>query len=152
MTPLRNMLILLSAFISGIAVASPSNFSIEIGSALVCSNQVSSEYFNDYMQRFFGKPAFSAGGANWWKVNETLFDSNVQYIIVGLGQNFIGATFKDQPDKLIVKLRDNMGMNFKQTEIGMWVAPSAGVIIRYYDKNTPSKMYCMGSPRTPVSY
>ncbi|MFA6921692.1 MAG: hypothetical protein WC216_07585 [Gallionella sp.] len=145
-------LILLSAFISGAAFTSPDNFSIVVGSALVCHDQVSSNYFDDYMRRFFGKPVFSSGGANWWKVNEKLFDANVQYIIVGLSQDFIGATFKEQPEKLIEKLRDNMGMNFTLTKDGMWVAPSAGVIIRYHDKNTPSKMYCMGSPHSSASY
>ena len=136
---------------SGMAFAAPSHFSVVIGSALVCKDQVSADYFNEYMQKFFGKPAFAAGGANWWKVDEQLFNADVQYIIVGLGQDFIGATFKDNPDKLIAKLRDYMGMDFKQMETEKWVSPTAGVIIRYYDKTTPSKMYCMGSPHTPSS-
>lgn len=152
MTALINKLIFLSLFVSGMAFASPSHFSIVVGSALVCRDQVSADYFNGYMQKFFGKPAFIAGGANWWKVDEKLFNSDVQYIIVGLGQDFIGATFKDDPDKLIAKLRDYMGMDFKQVDAGRWVAPSAVVIIRYYDKTTPSKMYCIGYPHTPAGY
>jgi hypothetical protein len=152
MIPLIKRLILLSVLVSGIACASPDNFSIVVGSALVCRDQVSSNYFNDYMQRFFGKAAFSSGGANWWKVNEKLFDANVQYIIVGLSQDFIGATFKEQPEKLIEKLRDNMGMNFTLIKNEMWSAATSGVLIRYYDKNTPSKMYCMGSPHSSASY
>lgn len=146
-----SMMALLSVFIGGPAVASPENFSIVIGSALLCRDQVSSDYLNDYMQRFFGKPAFSSGGANWWKVHEKLFDSNVQYIIVGLGQDFIGATFKEPPESLIDNLRNNTGIDFTPMKNGMWNASSSSVLIRYYDKNTPSKLYCMGSPHTPVS-
>ena len=103
------------------------------------------------MERFFGKPAFTAGDASWWKVNEKLFNSDAEYIIVGQGQDFIGATFKDSLDKLIAKVRDLTGMDFKQMEVERWVAPTAGVIIKYYDKTTPSKMYCIGSPHTPIS-
>lgn len=148
---IKNM-ILLSLLAGGMAFASPSHFSIVIGSALVCRDQVSADYFNEYMQKFFGKPAFSSGGANWWKVDEQLFNSDVQYIIVGLAQDFIGATFKDNPDKLIAKVRDYFGMDFKLMSAEKWVSPTAGVIIRYYDKTTPSKMYCMGSPHTPAGY
>lgn len=110
---------------------------------------MSVDYFNDYIKTYFGKPAFNAGGANWWKVNESIFNSPVEYIIVGLGQDFIGATFKDSPDKLIVNVRDSMGIDYKQVGVEKWVAPTAGVLIKYYDKNTPRKMYCFGSPHTP---
>jgi len=144
-----NKLILLSLFASGIACAAPSHFSIVIGSALVCRDQVSVDYFNDYMRTYFGAPAFNAGGANWWKVNESIFNSPVEYIIVGAGQDFIGATFKDSPDTLIVNVRDAMGIEYKQIGPEKWTAPTAGVLIKYYDKTTPSKMYCYGWPHTP---
>lgn len=141
--------ILLSLCIVGTAVAAPSSFSIVIGSALVCRDQVSSDYFNDYMSTYFGKPEFNAGGANWWKVNETIFNSPVEYIFVGFGQDFIGATFKDSPGKLIVNVRESMGIDYKQVDMEKWVAPTAGVLIKYHDKNASSKMYCFGSPQTP---
>ncbi len=141
--------ILLWLCIVGAATAAPSHFSIVIGSALVCRDQVSADYFNDYMNTYFGKPEFNAGGANWWKVNETIFNSPVEYIFVGFGRDFIGATFKDSPEKLIVNVRDSMGIDYKQVGMEKWVAPTAGVLIRYHDKNVSSKMYCFGSPQTP---
>jgi hypothetical protein len=144
-------LILLALLVSNVAFATPSHFSSVVGSALVCRDQISAEYFNDYMTTYFGKPAFTSGGANWWKVDDKLFNSEVEYIIVGLDQDFIGATFKDDPDKLMTKLRDYMGMDYSRMDVEKWVAPTAGVIIKYYDKATPSKMYCIGSPHTPVS-
>jgi hypothetical protein len=141
--------ILLSLLVSGLALAAPSHFPVVIGSALLCRDQVSVDYYNDYMQTYFGKPEFNAGGANWWKVNETIFNSPVEYVFVGLGQDFIGATFKDSPDKLLVNVRDSMGIDYKQVGVERWVAPTSGILIKYYDKNTSSKMFCFGSPHTP---
>lgn len=110
---------------------------------------MNAEYFNEYMNTFFGKSAFAAGGANWWKVDEKLFDAEVQYIFVGASQDFIGATFKDDPDKLITKVREHMGVEYKQFNVEKWVSPYAGVIIKFHDETTPSKLYCIGAPHTP---
>lgn len=141
--------ILLSLFLSGLARAGPSHFPIVMGSALMCRDQISVDYFNDYMKTYFGEPAFTTGGANWWKVNESVFNSPVEYVIVGRGQDFIGATFKDNPDKLIANVRDSTGVEYIQVGVEKWIAPTAGVLIKYYDKNTSSKMYCFGWPHTP---
>lgn len=144
-------LILTLLFISNSALASPSHFTTVIGSALLCKDQVSATYFNDYMSTYFGKPAFTSGGANWWKLsdNDKLFNSPVEYIFVGLELDFIGATFKDTPDKLIANVKDALGIDFKQVTVEKWVAPTYGVIIKYYDKNTPTKMFCIGTPYSP---
>lgn len=139
-------LIWLSLLFSGLAFAAPSHFSTVIGSALVCNDQVNADYFNGYMKRFFGAPAFMAGGANWWKVNESLFNSSSEYVFVGVDQDFIGATFKDSPDKLITNVKGVTGIEYKQMGAERWVAPTYGVLIKYYDKKTPSKMFCIGSP------
>lgn len=141
----------LALLLGGVAVAAPNNFSVVIGSALVCRDQVSSDYFNAYMQTHFGKPAFDAGGANWWKVNESLFDSSAEYIFVGRGLDFIGATFKETPDALIENVKGATGIEYKLMSRERWVSPTSGVLIRYYDKNTPSKMFCVGYPHTPNS-
>lgn len=130
--------------------AAPSHFPIVIGSALVCRDQVSSDYFNDYMLTHFGAPAFSAGGANWWKVNESIFNSPVEYVFVGVEVDFIGATFKDSPEKLIGNVKAAMGIEYKAEGSERWVATSYGVLITYHDRSTPSKMYCFGYPHTPL--
>ena len=140
----------LSMLVCSLATAAPTHFPIVIGSALVCRDQVSSDYFNDYMMTHFGAPAFSAGGANWWKVNESLFNSPVEYVFVGLGVDFIGATFKDSPEKLVEKVKAAMGVEYKPTGSERWVATSYGVLITYHDRTTPSKMYCFGYPHTPL--
>ena len=144
-------LILTSLFIfaSNTAHAVPSHFEIVVGSALLCRSQVSAEYFNDYMATNFGKPAFTSGGASWWKVSSTLFGSQLEYIFVGSDQDFIGATFKDAPDKVIANLKDSMGIDYQQKATEKWVAPTYGVIIKYNDKTTPTKMFCIGSPYSP---
>lgn len=139
----------LALLLSGPAAATPSNFSIVVGSALVCQDQVSADYLNDYMQTHFGAPAFQAGGANWWKVDENLFNSSAEYVLVGRGLDFIGATFKESPDALIENVKVAMGVEYRQVNAERWVAPTSGVLIRYYDPNTPSKMYCLGYPHTP---
>jgi hypothetical protein len=132
------------------AVAAPNHFPSVIGSALVCRDQVSSDYFNDYMLTYFGAPAFSKGGANWWKVNENIFNTPVEYVFVGLGTDFIGATFKVSPAELISKVKDTMGIEYKPENGERWIATSYGVLITYHDKITPSKMYCFGYPHTPL--
>lgn len=148
MRMLLSKLLLLSLLVSGLATAAPANFSIVIGSALVCHDQVSSAYFNDYMQKAFGAPAFAAGGANWWKVSDNLFNAAVEYVFVGREYDFIGATFKTSPTELIASVRNSTGIDYKQIRAEMWVAPTSGALIEYHDKNTSSKMYCIGSPHT----
>lgn len=140
--------LLLSLLLSGTAAAAPSHFPIVVGSALVCRDQVSSDYFNDYMLTHFGAPAFSAGGANWWKVNESIFNTPVEYVFVGVGMDFIGATFKVSPATLIASVKNAMGIEYKQVSDEKWVATSYGVLITYHDKTTPSKMYCFGYPHS----
>lgn len=150
MTSLMIGLISLSLLLGSPAtVAAPNNFSVVIGSALVCQDQVSADYLNDYMQRHFGKPARDAGGANWWKVNESLFDSSAEYVFVGRGLDFIGTTFKETPAALIENVKGATGIEYKPLGREHWVSPTSGVLIRYYDRNTPSKMYCVGYPHTP---
>lgn len=139
----------LALLLCGPAVAAPNNFTIVIGSALVCQDQVSADYLNDYMQTHFGAPTFEAGGANWWRVNENIFNSSAEYVLVGRGLNFIGATFKESPDALIENVKSATGIAYRQMSAERWVAPTYGVLIRYYDQNTPSKMYCLGYPHTP---
>jgi len=141
--------IVLLLFVGDMALAGPSHFSIVVGSALVCRDQVSAAYFNEYMNTYFGNPAYAAGGANWWKVDEKLFGAEVGDIFVGESLDFIGATFKDDPAKLITKVRAYMGMDYMQMGVEKWVAPSGGVIVKYYDRTTPSKLYCIGAPHTP---
>ena len=145
---LRNA-ILTSLCVCGAALAAPSHFPIVIGSALTCRDQISVDYFNDYMKTYFGNPAFVAGGASWWKVSESIFNSPLEYVFVGYGQDFIGATFKDSPEKLLSNVRDSTGMEYRKTGTEKWEAPTSGVLIKYYDKNASSKMYCFGSPHTP---
>lgn len=142
-------ILLLMLFASNMVFAAPSNFSGVIGSALLCRDQVSAEYFNDYMKIHFGKPAFTTGGANWWEVNEILFSAEVQYIFVGSNEDFIGATFKGNPEQLIAKIKSYIGIDYKQRNARKWVASTAGVIIKNNDRTTASKMYCIGAPHTP---
>ena len=149
MVAMMRKLIWLSLLSSGLAVAAPSHFPITIGSALTCRDQVSSDYFNDYMLTYFGAPAFSAGGANWWKVNESIFNTPVEYVFVGLGTDFIGATFKVSPVALIASVKDAIGVEYKQVDGERWVSTSYGALLTYHDKTTPSKMYCFGYPHTP---
>ena len=141
--------ILTSLCVGNAALAAPSHFPVVIGSALVCRDQISVDNFNDYMKTYFGNPAFVAGGASWWKVSESIFNSPLEYVFVGYGQDFIGATFKDSPEKLLSNVRDSTGMEYRKTGTEKWEAPTSGVLIKYYDKNASSKMYCFGSPHTP---
>jgi hypothetical protein len=150
MVSMMRKLLWLSLLLNGLAVAAPSHFPIVIGSALVCRDQVSSDYFNDYMLTYFGAPAFNAGGANWWKVNESIFNTPVEYVFVGVGMDFIGATFKVSPVALVSSVKDAIGVEYKQVNGEKWVSTSYGVLLTYHDRTTPSKMYCFGYPHTPL--
>lgn len=90
----------------------------------------------------------SLRGANWWKVNDNIFNAAVEYVFVGVAHDFIDANFKSRPAELIVYVRDAMGIEYQQIKAEMWVSPASGALISYHDKNTPSKMYCIGSPHT----
>jgi hypothetical protein len=135
--------------LGGPALATPNNFSIVIGYALVCRDQVSADYLNNYMRTHFGAPAFQAGGANWWRVNENLFKSSVEYVLVGRGLDFIGATFKESPEEMIENMRAATGFEYKPLSRERWITPTSSVLIRYYDQNTHSKVYCLGYPHAP---
>jgi hypothetical protein len=139
----------LALLLCGPAIAAPNNFSIVIGSALVCLDQVSADYLNGYMRTHFGAPAFQAGGANWWRVNESLFNSSVEYVLVGRGLDFIGATFKEEPEELIENARNATGIEYRPLNRERWRTPTYSVLIRYYDQKTHSKMYCLGYPHAP---
>lgn len=139
----------LALLLGGPVIAAPNNFSIVIGSALVCRDQVSADYLNDYMRTHFGAPAFQSGGANWWRVNENLFNSSAEYVLVGRGLDFIGATFKESPEEMIANVKGATGFEYKPMGRERWSTPTYSVLIRYYDQNTSSKMYCLGYPHAP---
>lgn len=128
-----------------LAAALPSHFGDTIGSALDCHNQVTAKFLNKYMKRFLGQPEFVDGGANWWRVDSTLYGASVKYVFVGVTQDFIGATFMDPPIDLIKKLEKLSGEKYTLKKADVW-ENGAGRIIKYNDRSTPSKMFCLGAP------
>jgi hypothetical protein len=135
-------------FVCGYACAAktaPSDFSTVIGHALVCQDQVESGYMRQYMSKHFGKPEFVSGGASWWRVDNFLYGASVKYVFVGDGMNFLGATLMDPPESLIKKIAKETGIAYTPKGAGHWVG-NGGHLLKFNDRATPSKMYCLGWP------
>jgi hypothetical protein len=129
------------------AFAVPSHFSVTIGSALLCRDQIDSFFFKDYMVANFGPPTKVEGGAYWWTVSSTLFGATLDSIFVSKEDTssvFIGAIFVDAPDALRQKIQDSIGVTYKvSNNPERWISPEFSVMLKYNSPVTPSKMYCL---------
>ena len=140
-------LICVGMFGSVSAFAVPSHFSVTIGSALLCRDQIDAIFFKDYMVTYFGAPNKVEGGAYWWNVSATLFGAQLDSIFVStedLSSTFIGAVFVDTPDVLRQKILNSTGVTHRiTTNPERWISPTLSIILKYYSSATPSKMYCL---------
>lgn len=126
----------------------PSNFEVKIGGAISCDDNVNADYLIEYMNKFFGSPEKTEGGAYWWRLNAQLFNTPILFVFIsqrGSGYDFIGATFKDAPEAVMARVTERLGPVFQPLGKGKWESSRNSVLLRYYDRITPSKMYCSGA-------
>jgi len=138
------------------AQAIPSGtFGIEIGSALLCLDQLNSKYFYDYLFLAFGMPYKTDGGAYWFSASRNrqagtdLWGIQLSDVLVNDSSSpaeFIGAVFNGTPQQLADAIERNTGFHFtsenpndpyalRQTHTGSVIA-FAG---------TRAKIYCAKS-------
>ena len=131
------------------------SFSIDIGSALLCMDQLNSKYFYDYLTLAFG-PAYQAeGGAYWFSTTRNrqsgsnLWGLQVSDILVNDSSSpaeFIGAVVNATPQELADAITRNTGFRFTlenpNDAFGLRHAQT-GSVIAYAGKK--AKIYCAKS-------
>lgn len=130
-------------------------FGIEIGSALLCLDQLNSKYFYDYLLLAFGMPYKTEGGAYWFsaslnrQVGTDLWGIQLSDVLVNDSSSpseFIGAIFNGTPQQLADAIERNTGFHFT---LDNTTAPYAlrqsrtGSVIAY--AGTRAKIYCAKS-------
>ena len=155
---------LLAPGASGIANAAPSgSCSIEIGSSLLCLNQLNSKYFFDYLFIAFGRPYKADLGAYWFSTSRTrqsgtnLWGLQVSDILVNDSSSpadFLGAYFNATPQALAKAILLNTGFSFSpqySDQPYSQLISRTGSVIAY--AGTKAKIYCAKStflvPRLP---
>jgi len=139
-----------------IANAAPSGtFSIDIGSSLLCLNQLNSKYFYDYLFIAFGRPYKADLGAFWFSTSRNrqsgtnLWGQQVSDILVNDGSSpadFLGAFFNVTPQALADAILLNTGFRFfpeNSNERYSQLVSRTGSVIAY--AGTKAKMYCAKS-------
>lgn len=130
-------------------------FGIEIGSALLCLDQLNSKYFYDYLFLAFGMPYKTEGGAYWFSASRNrrsgtdLWGVQLSDVLVNDSSSpaeFIAAVFNGTPQQLADAIERATGFHFtsenpndpyalRQTHTGSVIA-FAG---------TRAKIYCAKS-------
>lgn len=124
-----------------------SNFSVTVGTAVLCLDDIDPGYFYNYLRKT--KPsARREQGAYWFTVKETLFGIPLKEVFVSDGSSeysFIGALTLLTPDQLANALAENApaGGNFKKInprdKYSVYVS-SPGAIIAFQGKF--GKVFC----------
>ena len=138
------------------AQAIPSGtFGIEIGSALLCLDQLNSKYFYDYLFLAFGMPYKTEGGAYWFsasrnrQVGTNLWGMQLSDVLVNDSSSpveFIGAVFNGTPQQLADAIEHNTGFHFtleNTTDPYALRQTHTGSVIAY--AGTRAKIYCAKS-------
>jgi len=104
---------------SPFALAQGSTFSITLGMAALCLDDVEPGYFYNYMSKT-SRPFKRENGAYWFKTTEPLFGAPITEVFVSDGSSqhiFVGVVSSLPPDKLAEALATGApaGGNFKKT-------------------------------------
>jgi hypothetical protein len=134
----------------GTASAAPAaTFSIEVGNALLCLNQLNSKYFYDYLFEAFGKPYKTDGGAYWFKATgSNIWGMEITDVLVNDGSSpadFVGAVVNGTPQALADAIGKSVGIRFTLEDNSKYALrqSQAGSTIAYAD--TKAKIYCAKS-------
>lgn len=123
----------------------PSTFGTTIGTALLCMDQIDPFFFWSYLNEFFGPPYKNEGGAYWFKVQASLWETPISDVLVSDGSAplvFLAAAATAKPDALSGSIMDRTGIRYTKEE-PLQYAPllsGLGSKIVFFGKN--SKIYC----------
>jgi hypothetical protein len=129
-----------------VAAPPPTTFGTQIGHALLCLDQLNSNFFYSYMTTFFGPPYKKADGAYWFRTPEALlWGMKVSEVIVGdlsSEVEFIAAVVDTTPDKLAESVRRTAGIQFQAIETSAYPIRESRPGSRIIYANDKSKIYC----------
>lgn len=132
------------------AMAAPTTFGTQIGHALLCMDQLNSNFFYDYLKTFFGPPYKKADGAYWFRVdnNTNLWGMKVTEVLVGdLSSDieFIAAVFDTKPETLSDAVTQHMGIRYQALDHSAYPVRESNKGSRIIYAVNQSKMYCAKS-------
>ena len=145
---MKNTLLgLLCGLFSTCALAQGATFSITVGMAVLCLDDVEPGFFYNYMNKT-SRPFKREKGAYWFKTTEPLFGAPLTEVFVSDGSSphsFVGAVSSLPPDQLAEAMATGApaGGNFKKTEPRnkySSLMSLAGSEIVFQGKN--GKIYC----------
>lgn len=135
------------------AQAMPSTFGQVVGNALLCRSHLDNRYFYDYLTASFGPAYKREGGAWWFRVEATLWGTEVTEVMVSDDTSelvFIAAVAESPPEVLEGAIRAASGTAFRA--LGTSPFPlrvsNPGSTIAYM--NDKSKIYCKKFKSLPV--
>lgn len=131
------------AFAAGGSV--PSTFGTTIGSALLCLDHIDPFYYWSYLNEFFGPPYKNEGGAYWFKVQASLWGTQISDVLVSDGTDpviFLAAAATAKPDALSGSILERTGISHTKEEQSQYspMLSSLGSKIVYFGQK--SKIYC----------
>lgn len=130
--------------------AAPTTFGTQVGHALLCMDQLNSNFFYDYVKTFFGPPYKKEDGAYWFRAdnNTYLWGTKVTEILVGdltSEVEFIAAVFATSPETLTTNVAQNMGIRYQALDHSQYPVRESKLGSRIIYAVNQSKMYCAKS-------
>lgn len=137
---------LLGVPLSAATAPPPTTFGTQIGHALLCQDQLNSNFFYSYLTTFFGQPYKKDQGAYWFKTPEaTLWGMKVSEVIVGdltSEVEFLAAVVDTTPEKLTDAIRQIAGIQYQAIEKKAHPIRESRPGSRIIYANDKSKIYC----------
>ena len=124
-----------------------STFSVTVGSAVLCLDDVEPGYFYNYMSKL-GRVSRREQGAYWFKTGEQLYGAQLREVFVSDGSSphsFVGVVASVPPPQLIeaLALAPSGGSKFAQTnpkdKYSAYVSPEGAQIV-FQGRN--AKLFC----------
>lgn len=125
--------------------SAPSTFGSTIGAALLCRDHIDPFYYWSYLNQFFGPPYKNEGGAYWFKVQASLWGTQISEVLVSDGSAalvFLAAAATAKPDALSGAILEKTGISHTKEESTQYspLLSNLGSKIVYFGQN--SKIYC----------
>lgn len=128
-----------------LAADAPSTFGTTIGPALLCLDHIDPSFFYSYLNQYFGPPYKNEGGAYWFKVQATLWGTQISDVLVSDGSDqviFLAVAAKAKPDALSGAIADKAGIGYAKEDQSQYAPMQSGLgsKIVYFGKD--AKIYC----------
>ncbi len=122
------------------------DFSVTVGPAILCRDQLDMKFFYDYLTASFGPSYKQEQGAYWFRAKAQLFGKDIKEIFISDQSSdwaFVGAVFNAKPEDLAKSVQASAGTIFGKTDSGYKYSPyqSQGTSEIMWQKND-SKLLC----------